>query len=308
MTNKFDTLLDNLLLEMAATTNYDPSSMGDTISQKVSDLPGSSQHWKYLQQLSADVRKDIVKKIIQNVFTDNEDNTYSLSIDNVGDLKTAIVAAIKRVSETNPEFKATSGTIIKFLADRLANKELLGNVKYTTARGEDIVLDKDVTQQDVKNALKKALSPDSLEDGDSVEDSDGTESNEEEPSEVSATKQSYDPSRDYYLKKYEEIKSGTLKGDLQVAYDRLESFSGEVHSGSEFAKILKNNNLPISFLRQLFELDVLELADDDLPNAGDTKGFDETERDYMERITKGAREDYDRSSPASRFGGEDVFG
>ena len=303
MTNKFDALLNNLLSEMAATTNYDPSSMGDKISQKVSDLPGNSQHWKYLQQMSADVRKDIVKKIIQNVFTDNEDNTYSLSIDNVGDLKTAIIAAIKRVSETNPEFKATSSTIIKFLADRLANKELLGNVKYTTARGEDIVLDKDVTQQDVKNALKRALSPDSVEDGDSEQEEPSTE-----PSEVSSSKQSYNPSKDYYLKKYEEIKSGTLKGDLQVAYDRLEAFSGEVHSGSEFAKILKNSNLPLSFLRQLFDLDILELADEDLPDAGDTKGFDETEQDYMERITKGAREDYDKSSPASRFGGEDVFG
>ena len=308
MTNKFDELLNNLLSEMAATTNYDPSSMGDKISQKVSELPGSSQHWKYLQQLSTDVRKDIVKKIIQNIFTDNEDNTYSLSIDNVGDLKSAIVAAIKRVSETNPEFKATSSTIIKFLADRLANKELLGNVKYTTSRGEDIVLDKDVTQQDVKNALKKALSPDSLKDGDSVEDSDDTESNQDEPSEVSTSKRAYDPSKDYYLKKYEEIKSGTLKGDLQVAYDRLEPFSGEVHSGSEFAKLLKNSNLPLGFLRQFVELDLMELVDDDLPDTGDTKGFDETESDYMERITRGAREDYDKSSPTSRFGGEDVFG
>lgn len=311
MTTKFDSFLHEMLSEMAATTNYDPSSMGDKVSQKVASLPGSSQHWKYLQQLTPEVRKDIVTKIIQNIFTDNEDNTYSLSIDNVEDLRHAIVSAIKKVAETNSDFKATSNTIIKFLADRLANKELLGNVKYTTARGEDIVLDKDVTQQDVKNALKKALNPKSDLDDESSDDSEPQKTLDQDlsPEPIETKKeQAYNPARDYYLKTYEEIPSGKLKGDIQVAYDRLSGMSGEVHSGNDFAKTLRNSNLPVSFVKQLVDLDIIELADTDIEDVGDTKGFDETERDYMDRLTKAAREDYEKSSPSSRFGGEDVFG
>ena len=309
MTTKFDSFLSEMLSEMAATTNYDPTSMGDKVSQKVAGLPGASQHWKYLQQLTPEVRKDIVTKIIQNIFTDNEDNTYSLSIDNVEDLKQAIVSAIKRVAETNPDFKATSNTIIKFLADRLANKDLLGNVKYTTARGEDIVLDKDVTQQDVKNALKKALNPKAdidSEEGPSTDESPIAHEVDKKP--IAKKDSTYNPSRDYYLKTYEEIPSGKLKGDIQVAYDRLSGMSGEVHSGNDFTKVLRNSNLSPSFMKQLFDLDIIEPADADAEDVGDTKGFDETEREYMDRLTRAAREDHERSSPSSRFGGEDVFG
>ena len=309
MTTKFDSFLSEMLSEMAATTNYDPTSMGDKVSQKVAGLPGASQHWKYLQQLTPEVRKDIVTKIIQNIFTDNEDNTYSLSIDNVEDLKQAIISAIKRVAETNPDFKATSNTIIKFLADRLANKDLLGNVKYTTARGEDIVLDKDVTQQDVKNALKKALNPKADIDSEESPSTDESPIAHEADERPIAKKDSvYNPSRDYYLKTYEEIPSGKLKGDIQVAYDRLSGMSGEVHSGNDFTKVLRNSNLSPSFMKQLFDLDIIEPADADAEDVGDTKGFDETEREYMDRLTRAAREDHERSSPSSRFGGEDVFG
>jgi hypothetical protein len=307
MTKKFDALLSEMLAEMAATANYNPSSMADKVSQKVSELEGTSQHWKYLQQLTPDVRKDIVSKIIKNVFTDNDDNTYSLSVDNTSELRSAIVSAIKQVAETNSEFKATSGTLIKFLADRLSHKQLLGDVKYTTAHGEDIVLDKDVTQQEVKNALKAALSPKTELEG-QKEPTKTPSVKKEHPEENK--KPEYNPARDYYLKSYDEIPSGKLKGDLQVAYDRLSGLSGEVHSGNDFAKLLKKSNLPSNFLKQLLDLDILEPAEEDSIdlNVGDTSGFDETEREYWERITSGARKDYESSIPSSRFGGEDVFG
>ena len=91
MTNKFDVLLATLLNEMTpAYAEYDPTAMGATVSQKISELPGKSQHWKYLQELTPEVRADIVEKVIRNVFTDNDDNTYSSNIDNISDLKQAV--------------------------------------------------------------------------------------------------------------------------------------------------------------------------------------------------------------------------
>ncbi len=158
MTKNFDTLVESILSEMMpATSEFGTGAeMGAAVAKKVEELPGKSQHWGPLQKLSPETRTEIIKAIIANVFTDNEDNTYSSIIDNPEQLKDAIKDAIKEVAATNPEFKASGKWAVQFLADRLSNKELLGNVKYTTAGGEEAVK-KEVTQKEVKAALNKAL-------------------------------------------------------------------------------------------------------------------------------------------------------
>ena len=158
MTKSFDTLVESLLSEMMPATSEFGSGvdMGAAVAKRVEDLPGKSQHWGPLQKLAPEARTEIIKAIIANVFTDNENNTYSSVIDNPEQLKDAVKDAIKEVASTNPEFKATGKWAVQFLADRLSNKELLGNVKYTTAGGEEAI-QKDVTQKELKAALNKAL-------------------------------------------------------------------------------------------------------------------------------------------------------
>jgi hypothetical protein len=157
MTKNFDTLLESMLAEMMpATMMDDMGTMTSKVTKKIEELPGKSQHWGPLQKLSPETRGEIVKAIIKNVFADNDENTYSTTIDNPEQLKDAVKTAIKTVAEQNPEFKASGKWAVQFLADRLANKELLGNVKYTTMSGDDI-LQKDATQKEIKQALRKAL-------------------------------------------------------------------------------------------------------------------------------------------------------
>ena len=157
MTKNFDTLLESMLSEMMPASMYDDMGTATSkISKKIEELPGQSQHWGPLQKLSPEIRQQIVKAIIQNVFPDNDENTYSIAIDTPQQLKAAIADAVKEVALENPEFKASSKWAAKFLADRLSNKDLLGNVKYTTMSGEETIK-KDVTQKEVKQALNKAL-------------------------------------------------------------------------------------------------------------------------------------------------------
>lgn len=157
MTKNFDTLLESMLAEMMpATMMDDMGTMTSKVAKKLEELPGKSQHWGPLQKLSPETRGEIVKAIIKNVFADNDENTYSTTIDNPEQLKDAVKSAIKAVAEQNPEFKASGKWAVQFLADRLANKELLGNVKYTTMSGDDI-LQKDATQKEIRQALRKAL-------------------------------------------------------------------------------------------------------------------------------------------------------
>ena len=166
--------------------------------------------------------------------------------------------------------------------------------------GGEEVADKEMTQKEVNQALRKALE-EPLVDGNGEED-------EEEDLEVEAEKEveknvSYNPRADYYLKTYEEMPSGKLSGDARVAYDRLSGMSGEVHSGADFVKELAKSGLGARQVNQLLDLGVLEPADEEVSDVGDTEGFKETEEDYIDRITRAAREDFRSSDLNPKYSG-----
>lgn len=157
MTKTFDALLEAMLAEMMPASMEDgfgPGEMTSAVHKKVEELPGKSQHWGPLQKLSGDDRQRIIRAIINNVFTERE-NTYTPMADDRNQLKDLIKSAIVKATKDHPEFKAGGKWAVQFLADRLANEELLGKVKYTTEGGEEIK--KDVTQKELNAALNKAL-------------------------------------------------------------------------------------------------------------------------------------------------------
>lgn len=158
MTKNFDTLLESMLSKLISeapvSMEGSPGEMAAAIHKKVQDLPGKSQHWSPLQKLSAEDQERIIRAIINNVFTERG-NTYSPMADDRNQLKELIKSAIIKVANVTPEFKAGGKWAVQFLADRLANEDLLGKVKYTTEGGEEIK--KDVTQKEMKAALNKAL-------------------------------------------------------------------------------------------------------------------------------------------------------
>jgi hypothetical protein len=157
MTKTFDALLESMLAEMMPASMMDdfgPGEMASAVGKKINDLPGKSQHWGPLQKVSAGDRHRIIRAIINNVFTE-KGNTYTPMADDKDQLKELIKSAITKATKENPEFKAGGKWAVQFLADRLANEELLGKVKYATEGGKEIK--KDVTQKELKAALNAAL-------------------------------------------------------------------------------------------------------------------------------------------------------
>lgn len=156
MTNNFDTLLESMLAEMAASMmdDFGPGEMTKAVATKLHDLPGKSQHWGPLQKLSPEDRQKIIRAIINNIFTER-DNTYTPMADDKNQLKELIKSAIVQTAKDHPVFKEGGKWAVQFLADRLSNEELLGKVKYTTETGKE--LKQDVTQKEFKAALNKAL-------------------------------------------------------------------------------------------------------------------------------------------------------
>lgn len=73
----------------------------------------------------------------------------------------------------------------------------------------------------------------------------------------------FSPKKDYYLKSYDEIPSGTLSVDARVVYDRLSGMSGEVHSGEDFIRQLQKSGLSIRDVNKLLNLEVMEPAEEE---------------------------------------------
>jgi len=217
MTKSFDTLVESILSEMMPATSEFGSGveMGAAVAKKVPSE--KSQHWGPIQKLDDTTRTEIINAIISNVFTDNENNTYSSIIDNAEELKNAIKDAIKEVASSNPTFSKALGSgkwAVQFLADRLSNKELLGNVKYTTTGGETVK--QDVTQKEVKAALNKALETAPTKE----EVSSATaEAEQEAPEEVAPEVASEEPEMEVVYQKAADLESDD--DDLQKAFAKL---------------------------------------------------------------------------------------
>ena len=158
MTKNFDTLIEGLLTKLISeapvSMEGSPEEMASAVSRKIETLPGKSQHWGPLQKLSAGDRERIIRSIIKSVFTERG-HTYTPMADDPEQLKELVKSAITKATKDNPAFKAGGKWAVQFLADRMTNKDLLGNVKYTTEGGQEIK--KDVTQKEMKAALNKAL-------------------------------------------------------------------------------------------------------------------------------------------------------
>ena len=299
MTTNFDLRLKELLNE------YTPASLMDTfggasekISKKIQELPSKSQHWAPLQKLSPETRINIINNIIKYVFEDNDENTYSLTINDEDELKLAIETAIKRTAMENPEFKAAGKWAVKFLVDRLSNKDLLGNVKYTTEGGKELIKDKDVTQSEVRSALKKAIER-ADKDISNTSPKEDVEGEETAPSHTSSVE--YNPNAEYYLKKYPELPSGTLKEDVRAIYERVSGLAGETLTGKEFVKFFERYKFGIKEIKQLLKANILEPAETEVV-PGDVSGLDVPEDEYIDNLTRDARRDHENSGYNDRHG------
>lgn len=243
MTKNFDLFVESILNEMMPATSEFGSGteMGHAVTGKIP--AEKSQHWGPLQKLDDETRKEVAMAIISKVFSDNENNTYSSVIDTPEQLKDAIKDAIKEVAEENPKFQKTLGSgkwAVQFLADRLANKELLGKTKYTTSGGEE--LKKEVTQKEVSAVLKKAV--------DELHSAEAQKAKIEKGVETrtpTARAEEFSTTSDYILIPPSEREINRLAGEDRQAYDALvDSGAEELSSGRELHSVLKRSGITVS--------------------------------------------------------------
>jgi hypothetical protein len=321
MTQKFDRLFEsvvNNLLTEAPIAMDSPETTKETVNKIVNNIINAKGkgHWynalnsKELKELKDNPEKvkekatELVWNVVKIILPER-DYTYNPDITRTklkqGDV---LKDAIKTVFGTGNKHS-------EFLSNRFSNDALLGLAKdvvekavKTSEDGSGIQLVpvtsiENMTQKDFNQALRKANDR-PLTDGNGEDEADEEEIEADEETEK---KVSYNPKADYYLKSYEEMPSGKLSGDVRVAYDRLSGMSGEVHSGADFVKQLAKSGLGARQFNQLLDLGIMEPADGEISDVGDTEGFKETEDEYIDRLTRSAREDFRSSDLNPKYGG-----
>lgn len=114
------------------------------------------------------------------------------------------------------------------------------------------------------------------------------------------------PQKEYYLKSYDEIPSGTLSDDVRVTYDRLSGMSGEVHSGEAFIKQLQKSGLGSREINKLLNMGVLEASEEDKSEEVGALDVPEDEMSQRDRFSVSDVEDMvSPSFKSSRGFGED---
>lgn len=296
MTTSFDALYEQIISEMMPVGSEFGSFTG-SLKSGIGTAPGGG----YLIGAIADAlgisKEDAVQKISAGLYDKlfgaeginpaNSEEEYRAAISK------ALEELVKELKVQHPEAKIPGAAAIRGYTARVISA--LGTA--TKEFGEK------ATVADVESAVEDA----SAEEGGS----------EEEAAPVKAEKPvaaaSFKPGRDYYLKSREEIPAGTLKGDLQAIYDRIEGIAGEVTSGADIEKTLRKGGTEqgriSSYLRKFIEVGVLEPAEEEggsgsggaLEAGEDRKGFARREFERDPEMMA-AYKDYMASGGGKSFG------
>jgi hypothetical protein len=294
-TPKFDTLLTEL---MPVGAEFEP--WAGSLRSGIGSAPGGGYLIGNIADSLGLSKEDVIDKISKALYDKvfpggvnpaNSEDQYRNAI------KDALAEVIADIKDENPELKVPGADAVKGYTARVISQ--LGQaVKEYGSK---------VSPEKVKSAVVSA------EEGDASEDSEVEVSDEapevEKP--AKAAPASYNPRRDYYLKNREEIPSGTLKGDLDVIYDRLSGIAGEVVTGEDIENTLRKSGTEqgkiTSYLRKLVDAGVLEPAAEEGSGGGAAletgdENMRDVEKSTFDRELGAAYKDYLQSGGGRDYG------
>jgi DNA-binding transcriptional ArsR family regulator len=282
MTSSFDELFENLLTEL---TPVDiAGGYGGSGEETEATFPEKSAG-KY--ELTPEHTKEVAKAVISKLreMGGHSDKSYKefqeediapiikdvagINMSNAKYAARVIHAALKNAGIITDERDGTStltrNTPTEEQIDDVADKadEI---VQSSENEGED----------DQETADSEFEDQDTLEEP--VEDE-----NEEEPSK----EVSFSTHTDYYINPEDDIKAGTLTGDLRSVYDKLTGIAGETQSGEKILNTLSRSSLPQNkikgYLKQLITKNVLEPQSGGAGGGEALEGSEENMRDVERR-------------------------
>lgn len=283
MLKNFDSLFESLISELQVEVEPGYSGTGGEVEAKFPELAKG----KY--ELTPEQTKEVLTMVVTRIKEDLGGQSPKLFEDFY---KSEIAPIIKKVvpsmSNTNAKYAA------RILHNALRTAKVIRDER-------DGATGTKMTSEPSEEKVEKMASAtvDAAETAeDMIEDEEAVASVKPK----TAATPTYSSNKDFYLKTREELPSGTLQGDLDVIYNRLESMSGSVTTGKDLEKALEQSGTErgriSSYLRKMVETGVLEPSEEEEANGDiaalepDDEDMEKVEQDSFDKLFRGAYEDY----------------
>jgi hypothetical protein len=327
MTSSFDSLFESLLNELSpVSTDYD--AFGTSLGKGI----GSEKTGGYLIKDIADAlsitKEEAVKKIVKDlydrVFGETGVSPANSEKEYRQEIATALKDVVDKIKEEHPEakdlknyeaYRGYTARVISKLADATKDfgdavtKEVLNTAVEDVAKEtEGLATDGEEGIEDDQETLASEFGDqDTLEEPEADEDEEGKD--------VGKVAE-FSPRIDYFVNPEDDIKAGTLSGDLRSVYDKLGGLAGETNSGEDIADRLRKAGIPQNkisrYLKELIIKGVLEPQGGGSGSGEALEGSEENMRDVerreMERPSfQAAYNDYLKSGGAELSGRESNY-
>ena len=311
MTSSFDKLYENLLLEL---TPVDIAGGYEGSGEETEATFPEKSAGKY--ELTPEYTKEVAKAVISKLreMGGHSDKSYKefqeediapiikdiagINMSNAKYAARVIHSALKEAGIITDERDGTST-----LKKETPSEEQIENV---ADKAEEIAQNSESAGEDDQETLDSEF-----EDQDTLE-----EPVEDEDEEVTSKETSFSVRTDYFVNPEDDIKAGTLSGDLRSVYDKLGGMAGETNSGEDIADRLRKAGVPPNkvngYLKQLITKGVLEPQGGGSGSGEALEGSEENMRDVerreMERPSfQAAYNDYLKSGGGELSGRESNY-
>jgi len=338
MTPTFDEIYESLLLELSPVT----SEYG-AFSSSLEKGIGEEKTGGYLIADIAEalgIEKEAVirmisQKLFEEVFTKHEGGVNpSLTEEEYRkDIATALKGIVDKIKEEHPEtsklknyeaYRGYTARIISKLAT--ATKDFGNTVTKSTLKTaiEDATSEiegsagADEGEEDSQENISSEF-----EDQDTLREPEADVSEDENDEEFtdngkveSEKETSFSTHTEYFINPEDDIKAGTLSGDLRSVYDKLSGMAGETNIGEDIADRLRKAGVPQGkikgYLKDLITKGVLEPQEAEGKGSGGAlEGSEENmrdvEKDTFNRHFSDAYQDYLRSGGSELSGRESNY-
>lgn len=287
MLKKFDSLFESLLNELQVEVEPGYSGTGGEVKATFPELSKG----KY--ELTPEQTKDVLTMVVSRLKEDLGGQSPKLFEDFY---KTEIAPLIRKV------VPGMSNTNARYAARILHNA--LRTAKVVRDERDGATGTKMLSEPSEEKVEKMASA--TVDAAEATEEMVDSEAPEATPTQTKTAPATYSSSKDFYLKTREELPAGTLEGDLEPIYKRIESMAGTTETGKDIEKSLEQAGTDRgrigSYLRKMVEVGILEPAESEAASGDvealepDDEDMEKVEQDSFDKLFRGAYEDYLASS------------
>jgi hypothetical protein len=337
MTSSFDSLFESLLNELSPVTSeygsftsslekgIENEKTGGYLIKDIADALDITRE-EAVRKISKDLYDEVFGKYEGGVNPSNNEEEYRR------DIATALKDIIAKIKEEHPEasklknyeaYRGYTARVISKLADatkdfgETVTKSILKTAVEDATDETEGSTAADEGEEDSQETLTSEFGDqDTLEEPEADTEEESEEEFSDEGKVEPSERVGFSPRVEYFINPEDNIKAGTLSGDLRSVYDKLSGMAGETNSGEDIADRLRKAGIPQNkintYLKDLVVKSVLEPQEAEGTGGSEAlEGGDENmrqvERDTFNRHFSDAYQDYLRSGGGELSGRESNY-